>query len=560
MVVLYATLFLSLGLIDFDVRRPGWWRAQRFRLAVGVPLVFAYVYVVMPPLVFPQAFAYLLLTLIPNAVYTIALATRTAVLSRRIVSIRRTPVWRSLIATVVVAAFAGILAVLPIVDASGLRDVTQATVTSDSAPAAELTHVRVVPVESAIFSGNKVVGQLGAYYHVGTFNVQSASGRLVWVAPLDYQGVVQWLARRTSPGVVVVSAENPDAPAELRQRAPMRYVPSAMLNENLERHVYLTYGTEQILETTLQLDDHGDPRYVATLGRPTIGWSGQRVTAVVIIDPSTGAMERIPRDRFNAVPLWASRLYPADLALAYNDWFGRYIHGWWNARIARRDVHLPARDEVFGMLVAGGRFVWFVDHTSPATTDNSMTGFTYMDSRSGALTYFTASGGQFNSTAAESAVGANALIRQGRLIPTQPLLYNAVGRTTWVVPVVADNGKFQNVALVEASNGHVIVGNGASASPATDAFDAYRTFLGVSGASPPEKAGALTGTIDRIGTAPDGTIYFTLTGDRQIFALQRSGEPGALLARSGDHVRFVVTRVNGRSSLAGGFHDDAVGR
>jgi len=89
-----------------------------------------------------------------------------------------------------------------------------------------------------------VVGQLGAYYRVGTYNVQADKGKLVWVAPLDFQGLVQWLVRRTSPGVVIVDAENPDTPAELRQRTPLRYIPSAFLNDNLSRHVWLKYGTE----------------------------------------------------------------------------------------------------------------------------------------------------------------------------------------------------------------------------------------------------------------------------------------------------------------------------
>ena len=125
----------------------------------------------------------------------------------------------------VVLLFAGVLTVLPIVDASGLRDVTGVTTTSDKPPAADLQHVRVVPEESAEFSGSKVLGQLGAYYLVGEYSVQSENGKLVWVAPLDFQGPIQWLARGTSPGVIVVSAENPDAPAELRQRQPLRQSP-----------------------------------------------------------------------------------------------------------------------------------------------------------------------------------------------------------------------------------------------------------------------------------------------------------------------------------------------
>ncbi len=368
--------------------------------------------------------------------------------------------------------------VAPVVDAGGLRDLVGATVSRAGAPAADPRHVRVVPEESAIFAGEKVVGQLGAYYRVGTYNVQSENGRLVWVAPLDFQGALQWLARRVSPGVVIVDAEKPDAAPELRQRAPMRYIPSALLNDNLLRHVWFRYGSELLLEATLQLDAQGDPRYLVTLGRPTIGWSGERVTAVVIVDPATGAMERIPRERFDALPAWVSRVYPPELVVAYNDWFGRYVHGWWNAQTTKLDVHLPARRDVFGLLLGDGRFVWFVDHTSPNGSDASMTGFTYTDSRTGALTYYTSSGGEYNSRAAEQAVAGNPVIKQGRLIATQPILYALFGQNTWVVPAVADNGKFQTLALVQAAGGHAVVGNSGAASPSADAFSSYRRLSG----------------------------------------------------------------------------------
>jgi len=72
----------------------------------------------------------------------------------------------------------------------------------------------------------------------------------------------------------------------------------------LRRHVWLRYGSELLLEETLQIDAEGNPRYLVTLGRPTIGWSGERVTAVVIVDPATGAMERIPREQFDRLPKW----------------------------------------------------------------------------------------------------------------------------------------------------------------------------------------------------------------------------------------------------------------
>jgi hypothetical protein len=557
-VVLIATAFISLGLINLDFG-PRWWRGQRVRLAIGVPIVLVYVYATLPPLVFPQAIELLLLSVVPNAVYSLLVSARTLIASRRIVSIRRSPFWPYLGLSAVLGAYALLLAALPVVDASGLRDIANAALSTDPAPRAELAHVRVVPEESAIFSGNKVVGQLGAYYRVGTYNIQTENERLVWVAPLDFQGPIQWLARRTSPGVVVVSGENPDAPAELHRRAPLRYIPSALLNENLERHVYMRYGTEAILETTLQLDGAGDPQYVCTLGRPTIGWSGERVTAVVIVDPATGAMERVPRDGFAALPAWVSRVYPPDLVLAYNDWFGRYVHGWWNAQLTKRDVHLPARDEVFGMLVEPSRFVWFVDHTSPSATDDSMTGFTYTDSRTGAMTYYTSSGGQFNSSAAERSVAANPIVRQARLLPTQPILYNAFGQTTWAVPIVSDNGKFQTLALVAAAGGHVVVGDPSAPSPAEAAFADYRSYVGdrTAGGTPAELR--LAGTIDRF--ADDGgRIYFTLRGRRGIFSAANAGDPNIVLARPGDRVDVTAVPDAGGLLSVRALRDDSIAR
>jgi hypothetical protein len=560
MIVLVAAAFMSLGLINLGFGR-GWWRGQLWRLLVGVPLLLIYAYVEMPPLVFPQALVFLLIPLVPNAAYSLLLAARSAVVSRRIVSIRRgPPALPYIVALGVLGVFAGILALAPIVDAGGLRDLADVTISSSLPPRADLEHVRVVPEESAEFAGNKVVGQLGTYYRVGLFNVQAERGKLVWVAPLEFNGTVQWLSRGTSPGVIVVDAENPDTPAELRKRKPLRYVPSALLNDNLYRHVYLSYGREQILETTLQLDDNGDPKYLATLGRPSIGWSGQRVTGVVLVDPADGSMTRYARADFGRLPPWVSRVFPDDLALEYNVWFGAYVHGLWNYLIVKRDVHVPARPEVFGLL-AGGRFVWFVDHTSPAS-DQSMTGFTYMDSVDGKLTYYTSSGGEFNSRGAEDAVASNPIVRQGRLLPTQPILYNAFGQNTWVVPLVANTGKYQTLALVQAANGHVVVGSASSRSPQQDAFAQYASFLGVvRGPSATAGGSARGGVLDRIAVSGT-TVYFTLRGAKQLYSADAANDPRPLLARSGDRVEFSLEPGDAATTIPAvrDFSDGALAR
>jgi len=177
---------MSLGLVNFDFRR-NWWAGQWLRLAIGVPVLLVYAYVAMPPLVFPQAISLLLLTLVPNAVFSTLVAARAAIAARRVVSIRPPSILPYAIAVLAVGAFAGALAVAPILDASGLRDVPVGRLLEGCAAQRRPAPPAHRPEESAIFAGEKVIGQLGTYYRVGNYNIQVERGRLVWVAPLEFQ-------------------------------------------------------------------------------------------------------------------------------------------------------------------------------------------------------------------------------------------------------------------------------------------------------------------------------------------------------------------------------------
>jgi hypothetical protein len=195
-------------------------------------------------------------------------------------------------------------------------------------------------------------------------------------------------------------------------------------------------------------------------------------------------------------------------------------------------------------------------------TDQSMTGFTYMDTVSGDLTYYTSTGGEFNSAGAENAVASHPLVKQGRLVPTQPLLYDVFERNTWVVPLVADSGKFQSLALVSAQTGHVVIGNAASQAPVADALAAYAAFTEGGGGDGAAASAERNGTLDRIAAAADGSVYFTLRGNRQVYAVAAGSGPAALLARPGDGVRFRVVPASGAETVQGvsEFQDSALRR
>ena len=182
------------------------------------------------------------------------------------------------------------------------------------------------------------------------------------------------------------------------------------------------------------------------------------------------------------------------------------------------------RGEVFGLLLDANRFVWFADHTSPNATDDSMTGFTYMDSRTGAMTYYTSAGGEFNSVAAERSVSANPIITQGRLIPTQPILYNIGGRT---------RGSCRPSRPTASSRPSRSCKRPAATSwwgtrPRPHPSPTRSRSTGPSSAAAPQNAGAettLAGTIDRF-IATGTRILFTIRGRREIFTIADPSDAG----------------------------------
>ena len=174
------------------------------------------------------------------------------------------------------------------------------------------------------------------------------------------------------------------------------------------------------------------------------------------------------------------------------------------------------------------------------------------------MTYYTSSGGQFNSSGAERSVAANPIVRQARLIPTQPILYNILEQNTWVVPIVSDNGKYQTLALVAAAGGHVVVGNPAAPSPAEAAFADYRSYFGDRSAGGLDEVHA-SGTIDRFADS-GGRIYFTLRGRRGVFSAADSGDPDLVLARPGDRVTVSAVPDAGGLLSVRDMRDDSISR
>lgn len=118
---------------------------------------------------------------------------------------------------------------------------------SSQLPPTDASHIVLVSQSVAAYKGQQVLGStgqnLGSAYNLdqSSYTLQSLNHHLWYVAPLTYNNIFVNLTNPMTPGFVMVDAENPQRPALLHTEdwAKIAYLPGALLNQDLLRHVYL---------------------------------------------------------------------------------------------------------------------------------------------------------------------------------------------------------------------------------------------------------------------------------------------------------------------------------
>src|SRR5262249_21668435 len=149
-------------------------------------------------------------------------------------------------------------------------------------PQTDVGHIVLVSRGVASYLGQQVLAQggqnLGSTYHTDRteYTLQSVKGHLYWIAPLVYNNVFANLGNWQSPGFVAVDAEDPNASPQLHTGLHMRYLPDALLNQEIVRHVYLSgYTNGDLVDPTLEVNDDWVPYFTISLMKPSRGFTAQ---------------------------------------------------------------------------------------------------------------------------------------------------------------------------------------------------------------------------------------------------------------------------------------------
>lgn len=292
--------------------------------------------------------------------------------------------------------------------------------------------------------GDRVMGgmsDLVSQYDVSDEYTQiNYNDEIIRVTPLEYHGAIKWLTNRSKgiTGYITVNSTNGKA-SLIKLEKGMKYAPSALFNENLYRKLQFLYPFYNFDSINFEIDNEGNPYWVASV----IKYHGlnqrREVTGVVIFDPITAKSNYY---KVEDVPAWVDHVYEADLILEQvNDW-GSYKKGFWNSVITEKEV--VATTTGYNYLAFNDDVYLYTGITS-VLTDESNIGFILTNMRTKETRFYSVPGAEEYS-AMDSAKGQ---VQQMRYTSTFPLLINLSGRPTYLISLKDNAGLVKMYAFVD---------------------------------------------------------------------------------------------------------------
>lgn len=313
-------------------------------------------------------------------------------------------------------------------------------------------HIAVVPEKYARYRSEKKLGELShaSYYDLGESTLQKIDDHLYWVTPIEYTGFFKWTKNVPVPGFIKMSAEDENKDAVL-VKSEMTYVPSAFFHEDLKRLVRNSHKDSVLLEASFEPDDNDKPFYVVPYGDYNKFREIVDVKGIYIIDPKTGEIKDY---KMNEIPAFIDHVIPTSVAEDWNEWYGKYVHGFWNTIFSKEDIKVPTEwedsDEVNGVFNKDLALNWFTDFTRPKSDSGSMVGYSLINARDGKLTFYENANGSLNGKSAINV--AEKTFRAEKYEAGTPILYTIYGQFTWVVPLMDSNNVLRQIVLVNAKD------------------------------------------------------------------------------------------------------------
>lgn len=419
---------------------------------------------------------------------------------------------------------------------ANLLPVDKREFTEDIEQSDQVTDIALMDTESARIFGNRKIGSLSdvvSQYEIEADYTQiSIKGQPMKVSGLKYASFFKWWNNRNSgvPGYVQVNPVNSEA-KYVKLTKPMKYVPSAYFNYNLQRHVQLTYPTKIISGYKFEVDDDGNPYYICPTMTARVGlFGGIDVNGVIICDPIDGECKYYA---IGDCPSWVDSVYDGHLLTKKYNWHGMLSGGYINSIIGQKGCKQATDD--FGYKIIGDD-VWVYTGVTSANGDQSNIGFVMMNQRTSEARYYQVSGAEEHSAMS----AAEGEVQEKGYKASFPSLINVSGTPTYIMVLKDAGGLIKLYAMVNVEQYNIV----ATATSQTKVFEEYKTLLASDGKLETEENDLKEDTITVQSVeyidSDDGTMVYIKDTNHQVYKQAFKEDESLIRISAGDvlHVKY----------------------
>ena len=300
--------------------------------------------------------------------------------------------------------------------------------------------------------GDRVMGQmpeLVSQFYVSSLYTQiNYNNDIIRVTPLEYNGLFKYLTNYKEGVKGYITVNSVDGTANLvKLDKGMKYMPSAYLLKDLDRHLRFSYPTKIFGETNFEIDNDGNPYWITEVLKYAGVGIRKEVDGIIITDPITGSTRY-----YNAedVPTWVDHVYDASLIIEEVDDWGTYRNGFLNSLFGQKNVVVTTTG--YNYVVMEDDVYLYTGITS-VSSDESNLGFILTNMRTKQTRFYSVPGAEEYSAMAS----AEGLVQQMRYTSTFPLLINLNGRPTYLVSLKDDAGLVKMYAFIDVNDYQKVV-------------------------------------------------------------------------------------------------------
>ena len=357
--------------------------------------------------------------------------------------------------------------------------VKDADFTSDF-PETDISHLALLDRSSAKKIGDTYLGTIDKVSQFGIsddYRQVTIGEQPYRVSPLEYKSFWKWFSNHKEGIGYYVKVNQTTGKAELvKLDKGMKYSDSEYFFNDTLRYLRLKYPTAIFGDPSFEVDDQGNPYYVATTYKPKFMLSSSDPTGAILLNAVTGETKRYD---LKDIPDWVDRVFSANNVISRVDDYYTYQKGFWNTVFSQTGVKKTT--DIYNYISIGSDIYLYTGITSATET-----------------------------AAQESAEGE---VQEKHYEATAPTLVKLDGKAYYLVSLKDAAGLVKSYAIVDAEDyQQVTVDNDIETLIAkfTDSDTSALSGITTNSGKSAEKVKVITGVVDKLASQmiSGSTVYY----------------------------------------------------